>query len=404
MRAALLVAMLLVACSPNRDPLQIHYDLSSGPSQSCPSTSCSGVPMSCDVVLQVRIANPADPTLAYVSTCTAVTAPETLCAISRVALPDTLQVPLQTVEVQIAIYPATAVTDSNGVITCPGDLEFGDDNLPVLATMSGSPSPSIAGRAFAAPSDDDVYVTLGCPDAAALTGNACLPPGTVQVTGSVDDFDTGVFVPDSLAVNLDVLTGEPLPRTDTTTQTTEYYLDSTDTTSLTQVSFSPVPSWQGNVATKFVNAACLEVLDPTSAQTTASVTCKTATSADTSLDLNGIRVAKSTLAEVLTALGDTEFPDQGLVLGMVVDDVGAPAPSITVVPSSGTVKYLSGDRSSITGQNATTTSGIFISTDAPFNTSWGINSISQMVTASYGGLINGKLTVVLIELREPTNL
>ena len=139
MKAALALTLLLIACSPNRDPLQIHYDLSSGPSQSCPSTSCSGVPMSCDAVLQVRIADPSDPTRAFASTCTPMTSPATLCAISRVQLPDTLQIPLQTVEVQIALYPANAVT-VDGVVTCPSDLQFGDDNLPVLATSSTSPA------------------------------------------------------------------------------------------------------------------------------------------------------------------------------------------------------------------------------------------------------------------------
>ena len=48
------------------------------------------------------------------------------------------------------------------------------------------------------------------------------------------------------------------------------------------------------------------------------------------IDLSGVRVPRTTLQEVLAALEETVFPDNGLVLGIVIDELGSPVANVQV--------------------------------------------------------------------------
>ena len=121
-------ASVVAACGPNQDPLQIRYELTAGAAQSCPSQSCSDIPMTCDAVLQIRVVDPANPTTAYVSSCMPIDNPSSLCAISGPDLPSGLAIPTARVEVQIAVYPRTAIpVGGDGNLMCPTDLRCGAD-------------------------------------------------------------------------------------------------------------------------------------------------------------------------------------------------------------------------------------------------------------------------------------
>jgi len=68
--------------------------------------------------------------------------------------------------------------------------------------------------------------------------------------------------------------------------------------------------------------------------------------------------------------------------------------------TSGTVKYLSANRLSV-GGTVTSQGGIFLSQDAPFGTTFTTTQAGLTATA-VGGLIDGKVTIVVLQLPSQT--
>src|SRR6185369_11337413 len=98
----------------------------------------------------------------------------------------------------------------------------------------------------------------------------------------------------------------------------------------------------------------------------------------TRIDITGVRLAPATLSQILTALGLTTFPAEGLVVGVVLNEFNAPVAGATVQPATNSVpcplslcdvKYLSADRSTFTS-GSTSTNGIWVSTQSPFLTTF----------------------------------
>jgi hypothetical protein len=92
----------------------------------------------------------------------------------------------------------------------------------------------------------------------------------------------------------------------------------------------------------------------------------------------------------------------------VVDDLGVPAAGVTVAPSFGTVRYLSPDLTSTDGLTATTSSGAFLSTDAPFQGGAGAlnfwsatNGTVSSTGTVIGGIVQNKVTIVILRLAAP---
>src|SRR5205823_802151 len=131
----------------------------------------------------------------------------------------------------------------------------------------------------------------------------------------------------------------------------------------------PVPAWSSDVDLRLQQFACLDVLED-AAQSTASLSCVQVLPPIHMLDITGIRLQKSTLLQVLSAIHEPVFPDRGIVIGMVLDYLGAPLPGISVMtnpPTMAPLLYLDDSRSTAKG-TATSNSGIFVSTDATFGT------------------------------------
>ena len=95
------------------------------------------------------------------------------------------------------------------------------------------------------------------------------------------------------------------------------------------------------------------------------------------------------------------FPDDGLVVGIVRDYRGNPAPGIVVRTNAttGSIQYLSADRANVGGP-MTTASGIFVARSMPFGTTFTANNVVAPVV---GGTIVGKVTIVVLELAPPLN-
>jgi hypothetical protein len=158
-----------------------------------------------------------------------------------------------------------------------------------------------------------------------------------------------------------------------------------------------VPGWSGDFDLQLTSTGCIEVFED-GAQTTATVTCTGQIGANP-LDLPGVRLAKPTLDGLLAALGKTQFPLDGLVVGLVLDYLGNPMANVTVTASTPAhIQYLTGDRSSF---SATTTSsnGIWLSTDAPYGTTF---QPAGMAASAFGGLVAGKVDIVIIQFPAPS--
>jgi hypothetical protein len=409
------IAVLVVAACGSPPPLKIQYTLTSGPSEVCyanaqtatiaSGSACSDIAMLCPSDLSVRVFAQSAPTTPYISLCQPV--PEShmnLCSITGIDLPPPVApIPEETLVVDVAVYADSDLPhDSSGNPICPTDIQYADDGLPEDGQpTNGQIAPAIGGQAFYHSGDAETVVTLGCNNLDRLQNPACIGSDSVDVTATVNDFDTGLSVSPTLGANLSVSIGEPQA------SGSQYVLSPAEEKLLPPTVTQPVPGWGGFVQLDLVASACLEVLEDT-AETTPSLTCKVVASGTNQVDLVGTRLAKSTLDAILAALGETAFPDAGLVVGVVLDDLGNPAPGATVTPISGTptIEYLSADRTTFaTGSAATTsTNGVFISIDAPYGTIFTVpGSVNTAPAPQLGGLVEGKVTIVVLQFKQPSS-
>jgi len=408
MTRALLPLLVLAACG-DPPPFTLKFRVTSGDVQACTTTAgsramtCSDVTMLCDAYVSIRIFAPSDPTAPFISACKPlVGAGKNLCSIASVDLTaPTMPTKLQDLEVDMAVYRKDQLhTGLDGNLDCPHEVAFGADGFPAPqepcdpgATMC-DPPPAIGGRAFYHPGDAETVVSLGCTNQATLEDPTCVGKSQLAVTSTVDDFDTGVSVSPALADSLLVSIGEPA--FDSTLG--GYTLKSADTRALTLMQ-QPVPAWSGNVDLQLQSSACIEVFED-GAQTTAALSC-TDQIGGSPLDVPGVRLAKPTLDAILAALGKTQFPLEGLVVGLALDYLGNPLPGVMIIPSSGSahIKYMSADGSNFAA-TSTTTKGVWVSTDAPYGTTFQPFGMT-MANDGFGGLVAGKVDVVIIQFKPP---
>jgi hypothetical protein len=384
-------------------PLAIKYALTPGPTQACMdskmqlATSCSDVAVPCAAHIGIRIVLPDDPSRAFVSVCQPLpaTGRMDLCSIAGVDLPAGVSIPEQTLQIQVAVYAdADLAKDSDGNFLCPADPQFSPDGLPVSAIpVGGDPPIAVGGSAYYHPGDSETTVALGCTKQDELA--ACISEDALLVSATVNDFDLpDLAVSATVANSLTLLVGEPV----STNISGEYVLNPSATIPLQRTQTQP-SAWSVpiNMPT-FTSAACLEVLED-SQEITPYLTCKSFMPGQKTLDFTGIRVSQTTHDQVLAAMGLSRIPINGLVLGITVDNAGAPLAGMNVVPTSGTVEYLTADRKAL--QTGTTSvAGIFLSTDATFGTSFTAHGASMLQTSlpGFGGVVDGKVTVVVLQL------
>jgi hypothetical protein len=405
MLGRLALAAVIAACG-DPPPLTIKYKLSSSASQQClnanktPAQSCTDVGLPCEMYLSVRIVSPRDPTQAFVSVCQAVNGRHDLCSIAGIDLPDGVSIPEQTLQVQVALYDASDLPrDDTGEVHCPADPQFSPDGLPVTErSLTGDPPPAVGGMAFYHPGDEQTVIALGCTDPPAL--QACMQDNSVDVTATVNDFDIPISVPRSIADSLEVLVGEPGP----TINPNEYVLSPSNTRPLDPVTGAQPPQWGATLDPLFMSSACVEVLED-GPEIRPTLTCRPVSTMDHMLDLTGVRVQLATidgLLKLVDPMHTATLPAGGIVIGMVLDSTGTPIPNMTVTPSTmATIQYVSPDRTQLV-LGGTSTSGIFISLDAPYGTSFSAHGASMLQMATgFGGLVHGKVNVVVLQFDKP---
>lgn len=384
-RAVLVLGLVLAACET--PDTRIVYAVSDDSSQSCGSTSCADVKVPCAAVISIRILRPSDPTAPLLTICEPLPQNRNrdLCAISSVDLGErTLELPKETLEVQMVIWPREEVETETGELDCAKhEVKF---DAVAGFPVSQDPSPAIGGHTYYHPGDEEVRITLGCTDLPSLT--TCAIDNSLDVTATVENFENlGVLVSIAEGSQFNVAVGEPKP------DGPAYTLTAADTRVLALTVVGSVPIWRGDVDLAFETVACVQVLED-SAQATAAVKCKADNVPPTmnTLELRGVHVPKPTLDQILAALALAQFPPEGLTIGMVVDAQFNPVAGQIVTPTAGTVRYLSADRTMVT-TSATSANGIFLSTDAPFGTGFAVAGAAEQV----GGLIQGKVTIVVIQ-------
>lgn len=413
---AWLVLVLVVACSTPA----LKLDLAVPDDGSCGETSCAAIKLSCKAVASIRIIDPEQPGAPYISQCERVTEDKKhdLCSVAQLKLSQDTPLPEKTLEVQFVLYPEDQlpIDPVTGDPICPTEKEglafdattgtaMGSIVMQDLVTPSRVhvTTPAVGGRAFWHPGDSNVVVPLACNNLGALDDPTCAGENSNNVTATVADFDTGLAITNQLATQLTLRVGEPSLRPGSTD--VDFVLDPSTTRPLLQNGTDPV--WGAAVDLTFAKTACIEVLQD-GPQETVSLTCKPVTSgADVSI--NAFRLAKASLDNVLAATGETSLV-KGMTVGIVVDYLFLPAPAGLRITATAPnqqpvlIEYLDNFGTAIAGTSATgqttTSSSRFLSRDAPYGTVFATSSGQDTVTF-LGGLVAGKVTVVVLQLPKP---
>jgi hypothetical protein len=387
----MVAALVLAACeTPNA---RLIYEVANGPAQSCGSANCADVKIPCEAVISIRVLRPDDPTAPLLTICEPLpqNRNKDLCSIAAVDLGDMpIELPKETLEVQVLIWNRVDATnpDTSELDCGRHDIEFDAvDGFPI----AHKPTPAIGGHTFYHPGDQEIRVTLGCTDLQAL--NQCSAENQLSVTSTVERFENiGVAVDPNAGSRLSVAIGEPTLKG----AAAVHSLEPADTRPLDMEPIGQAAIWeQGSIDLDFVDVGCVQVLED-GAQNTATLTCDDNRFPPIMpmLDMRAFWLSKPSLDQVLAALGLAQFPPSGLTIGIVVDDLGVPIAGETVTASpSGTIRYLSADRTSV-GGSQTTASGMFVSLDAGLPTAF---SVAGGIGERTGGRVQGKVTLVVLE-------
>jgi hypothetical protein len=392
------LALALAGCHTPTPSL--HLELSSGDSQACPSTACENVALPCRAVMSIQIVDPDDRARPYLSQCEEVPFDNdrTMCSLSRVAL-DATALPVRDLEVQVAVFPMTMATpDPNqpSGLRCPSNVRY---SAATGYPIEQFPSPALGGQAFYHPGDSTVVVKLGCTDLA-LLAESCAVASPVKVSATVEDFENLFPVPSGPAANqLRVSVGEP--------RLTDggFVFTAEESRPLSPVRESEGTAiWSDELDVQFAEHVCVEVLE-TVAQTTATLRCAPVGPNGEVGELRGVRISKATLQTVLgatSALAPSviEVPEDGITVGIVVDQASTPIEGM-VVRSESAIKYLSKE-GVLVDDGGTSKRGVFVSTTAPFGTRFATSGGSRGEISALGGRVAGRVTVVVLQYGGPS--
>lgn len=381
----------------------------------CSSDDCADFGMDCGAIFGLRIVD-ADvvsdgegglvPREIHAARCVRVPKATSLCGLDQVSLPMFEPVPAdRKLQIQIALWSPQVlnIVDDDVVTaeTCPMEGAFDLQGIPRLVP----PTPAFGGSLyFTAGQTAFIDVPLACTNPPDLYAG-CIGE-IVNVTARVDDLETTIFVPPNHAPALDVAIAKPTEQP-IDENTSEWVTLTEDIHELTLDEDSLVPAWNGAVIEDFDATACILTLDKSETQPTTSALCTDVIPNVEELpNMRGLLISEENLAQFLVAIGLTQLPSRGLVVGRVVDHIGNPLSGVRVEPldplATATVSYLTNDRLSTT-ETVTNNNGYFFSPDAAFNTAWRAEHLDgRREDGNYrAGLLAGKVSVVLIEMQPP---
>ncbi|MGH2897670.1 MAG: hypothetical protein ACRDMZ_03275, partial [Solirubrobacteraceae bacterium] len=321
----------------------------------------------------------------------------TMCSLGGVELEPQTLIPVTDLIVEVAVFPASMIPSDpkTGELQCPQHIKYsGANGFP----QENSPAPVLGGRAFYHPGDATVNVTLGCTDLAMLE-QSCATSDLVNVTATVEDFETLSSVQASsagIASQLRVSVGEPRMLD------SGFALRVSDSRALDLVSSttsSSVSIWQRDVDLQFHDFVCVDVVEAV-AQTTAVLRCRPM-GTSSRVEGTGMWISRTEVQRILSALTPLaplplKFPDNGLTIGVVVDQAAIGVPGMVVTSAVGSVRYLTGQN--MLSATSTSTTGIFVAPDAPFGTMFSTSGPGRPTVTGIGGNVAGKITVVVLQV------
>ena len=92
--------------------------------------------------------------------------------------------------------------------------------------------------------------------------------------------------------------------------------------------------------------------------------------AESPLRVDGFLVGRTMLRNILDMMNLFDIPEDGLVFGVVVDSAGQPVQGATVSTTGGASVVYPDSLLQTAGFVSTDSRGYFLSTNAPFNSTW----------------------------------
>jgi hypothetical protein len=384
-----LAAALGAACGPDSVPFEIEFRLS----PECGGDSCTQIATRCNAAIMFRIVD-AETGELHINRCEVVEGGSQLCELMGQFEFDPELLPNRMVRLEMAIWPLDAVDPED---PCP-EVSFDRSGK----YQAGQPMPAIAGQSyFQVGSNEIAPLTLGCVFKEMLDAPECRTDTTPHVTTLVVDFDTRVPVPSTFSTRLAVSIGEPTYNS----ALDEWFISQSDLIELMVTALLPELTYEVDIPFYFTETACLQVLS-NEIGAAATVRCYRASPSDLPDNLlaaEGTFLSEDTLDQIQLALGGGPLPNDGLVVGLVLDVNGNPAAGATVVPSLGSVQYLNADLTSTAGLTETSSSGIFVSTDAPYElpaggvpNNWYASTVDDTTDTVIGGRVKNKVSIVIL--------
>lgn len=319
-----------------------------------------------------------------------------LCAVRKedISFPN---IPTRTMQVQVAIWPPPPEGQDAG---CPTDV-FDLRGIP----LDKAPQPAFGGVGYLeAGKDKEVEVMLACRDPQLIDEPACLSTSTVTVT--LEDMQNLVPVRAEDAPLLRVDVAEPA--IDFKTDPPQWVITEPTLHKAFYQDGRIPPTWEATDVPTFIEHACVQVSQSDVPQPASVVTCTDDLSLenDGTLALDGLMLPESVLEQLLSAANIAALPSSGIVIGRVVDAVGAPLAGVTVKPNPDNnvnLQYVDATRTTVSPFGPTSADGFFLSRDAPFDTVWEATDSAGRVQAGEfrAGLVSGKVSVVVIQMTQP---
>lgn len=408
----LLVVLALAACVAGcDDSVQFRLRLEwqrAGLAQSCPTNSdnrytCAAIPMTCDIRVRVRIIGASNGT-PYYSECFTIQTDGDACQLADMPI-AARAIPNEMVRVQVIVWTEDELARVGGFTEtdgCPVTTEFNIGGLPRLGENPTNedppdlPVPALGGEAYFAVGESPVAtVTLGCPrwdtlDAASCQSNAIPIEATIRnplTFGSVSRMGDAPL--------MDVRFGAPVSN-----GRGGVIVDLGEQFFTPALPFSPSGAlvWRGTLLEPPSGTRCLRADRQGVAAPT--ITCFPIANAAAPIRVDGYLVGRMMVTSLLMLLSLDDVPEEGLVFGVVVDAAGNPVQGATVATSgNATVVYPANDLRTVSF-TGTDTQGYFLSTNAPFNSTWSASVPGGLMGdgEARGGLVDFHISFVVIRL------
>jgi hypothetical protein len=385
-------------CTKTADPLgpfSVVLTLDQSAGSFCPSENCADYGMSCGAVIAIGMLDTEMGNTPVVDECETLDAADSICGLRDISQMTFYSIPPHRLRISVAAWRPGVLPDDK----CPNEDIFNDRGFPKDDFF---PRPAFARSiVFDAGSDDDrAELALSCPDPQQLDQEEC-NVDTIRVEARVDDMVGLLDLTSERARELDV--GAAAPRMiPGTPGGNAYVIDNSNTVEL-DFEDGAVPSFVADVDDPIGTTVCT-VVDDSAPQSTAAASCADVDAEDDPLELRGVLLETETLDAILTAMASPGFPDDGLVVGRVVDHTGVPLAGVTLATDGdSTIGYLSDDLQTLTGGGATTTSGYFVSTDAAFGSRWTAVSGDgrREEGAPRAGLVREKVSTLIVRMEPP---